>query len=80
MATEATGQDTAASAQSQSNSSEIFALVQQISSQVNEDRIQEIVDKVRDVEIEDHQLMVDLLGMVHSYHSSLWKCTQELQL
>jgi hypothetical protein len=73
MVSEATRQESATSAWSQSNSPEVFAVVQQISSHINRDRMQEIVDKAKSLEIEDHRLMVDLLGMVRSYYSSLYK-------
>jgi hypothetical protein len=55
--------------QNQTNSSEVFAIVQQISSQINKDHIQEVADNAKDLDVEDNQVVVDLLGMVRPYPS-----------
>jgi hypothetical protein len=55
------------STQNRTNVSEVFAIVQQISSQIDRDHIQEIVNKAKDLDVEDNQLVVDLLGIVRSY-------------
>jgi hypothetical protein len=56
-------------AQNRTNSSEVFAIVQQISSQINKDRIQEVADKAKGLDVQDNQLVVDLLGIVRPYPS-----------
>jgi hypothetical protein len=55
---------TVASTQNRTNSSEIFAVVQQVSAQINKNHIQEVVDKAKGLDIEDKQLVVNLLGVV----------------
>jgi hypothetical protein len=58
------------STQNQTNSSEVFAIVQQISSKINKDHIQEVANKAKGLDVKDNQLVVDLLGMVRPYPSS----------
>jgi hypothetical protein len=53
--------------QNRTNTSQIFAIVQQISSHINKDRMQEIVDKTKNLDVKQNQLIVDLLAMVYSY-------------
>jgi hypothetical protein len=60
-------QDAMASTQNQTNASQVFAIVQQISSHINKDRIQDIVDNAKNLDIEQNQLVVDILAMVRSY-------------
>jgi hypothetical protein len=53
------------STQSRTNASlEVFAIVQQISSQINKDCTQEVTEKAKNLDVEDNQLVVDLLGIV----------------
>jgi hypothetical protein len=59
------------STQNQTNTSEVFAIVQQLSSQINKDRIPEVVEKAKDLDRKDGQLVVDLLGMVRSDSSPI---------
>jgi hypothetical protein len=59
------------STQNRTNTSEVFAIAQQISSQINKDRIQEAADKAKALDVEDNQLVVDILGTVCSYPSPI---------
>jgi hypothetical protein len=52
--------------QSRTNTSEVFAFAQQISSQINKDRMQEMVDRAKGLDPEENQLVADVLGMVRS--------------
>jgi hypothetical protein len=59
--------DVRTSAHSLISSSEIFAIVQQLSSQINESCMPQVVSTVRDLGTEENQLIVDLLGVVCSF-------------
>jgi hypothetical protein len=54
------------------SSSEIFAAVQQLSSQMDEIRISQVVNAVNCLTTKDNQMMVDLLSMVHFFRSPHW--------
>jgi hypothetical protein len=51
-------------AQKPASPSDIFAIIQQLTSQLNESRMKEVLDAVKDLDVKDSQLMVDLLGTV----------------
>jgi hypothetical protein len=53
------------------SSSEIFAIVQQLLSQINENRISQMLDAVKGLTIEDSQMIVDLLSRVYFCPPSL---------
>jgi hypothetical protein len=70
MAAQVSKQDAKDPVRSSPSSSEVFAIVQQISSQVDKDRIPKVIEAANGLNAEDNQLLVDLLGMVRSEHSS----------
>jgi hypothetical protein len=60
--------DARTSAHTTISSSEIFAIVQQLSSQIDESRMEQVITAVKDLRTEDIQLIVDLLGLVYSLY------------
>jgi hypothetical protein len=66
MAAQISKQETQDPVRSPPGSSEVFAIVQQMSSQVDKDRIPKVIEAAKSLKTEDSQLLVDLLGMVHS--------------
>jgi hypothetical protein len=53
------------------SASDVFAIVQQLASQLHESRMREVVDAVKDLDLKDSQLMVNLLSTVRCEPSSL---------
>jgi hypothetical protein len=51
-------------AQKLASASDIFAIVQQLTSQLHESRMKEVVEAAKNFDVKDSQLMVDLLGTV----------------
>jgi hypothetical protein len=57
-------------AQQPASASDVFALVQHLTSQLHESRMKEIVEVAKDFDLKDSQLIVDLLGTVRPGISS----------
>jgi hypothetical protein len=57
--------------QKPASASDIFAIVQQLTSKLHGSRMKEVVGAAKDLDVKDSQLMVDLLGTVRPDISSL---------
>jgi hypothetical protein len=73
MASQVLNQKAKDDVQPSPSSSEIFAIVQQISSQVDKDRMPKFDDAVKGLNADDNQLLVDLLGMVRPKHPPFFR-------
>jgi hypothetical protein len=58
-------------AQHQASASDVFAIVQHLTSQLHESRMKEVVEAAKIFDLEDSQLIVDLLGTVRHGISSI---------